>query len=170
MQTISELLLPEWDIEAVTTRNVLERVPDAHADWKPHEKSFSMAHLAQLVSMIPTWTERILEGTEFDIAPKNAPKVTVYSNQSVAKLLGDYDTNVASGRACIARASDADFQVPWTLLAGGNKMFTQPRYLALRTSVINHLVHHRAQLGIYLRLVGEKVPDMYGPTADTKRG
>lgn len=169
MPTISELLLPEWDIEVATTRTVLERVPDARADWKPHAKSFSMAHLAQLVSMIPTWTDRILEGTELDIAPKDAPKTTMYSNQGIAKLLSDYDANIASGRACIARTSDDDFQVPWTLLAGGHKMFTQPRYLALRTSVINHLVHHRAQLGIYLRLVDEKVPNMYGPTADTKQ-
>jgi uncharacterized damage-inducible protein DinB len=167
--TISELLLPEWDIEIKTTRTVLERVPDASAEFKPHEKSFPMAHLAQLVSMLPGWVAMVLEKTELDIAPKDGPKTAGYSNQKTEKLLADFDKNAAQGRACIAKTSDADYQVPWSLLSGGEKQMTLPRYMALRTTVINHLVHHRAQLGLYLRMVDEKVPDMYGPTADTKR-
>lgn len=167
MATIAELLLPEWDIEIATTRAVLERVPDERGEWKPHEKSFPMAHLAQLVSMLPGWAPMVLEKTELDIAPKGGP-TNVYSIQTIEKLLADFDKNAVVGRKSIENSSDEDFQVPWTLLAAGMKQMTQPRYLALRTSVINHLVHHRAQLGLYLRLVDEKVPNMYGPTADTK--
>jgi uncharacterized damage-inducible protein DinB len=165
---ISELLLPEWDMEIATTRKVLERVPDARGEWKPHEKSFPMAHLAQLVSMLPSWVPMVLERTELDIAPKDGPKTAGYSIQKTEKLLADFDKNAVVGRESIARASDDDFQVPWTLLAAGTKQMTLPRYIALRTTVINHLVHHRAQLGLYLRMVDEKVPSMYGPTADTK--
>lgn len=164
---IAELLLPEWDIEMATTRTVLERVPDARAEWKPHDKSFPMAHLAQLVAMMPGWVSVVLEMTEFDIAPKDGPKYG-YTIEKTAKLLADFDKNAAAGRACIAKTSDEDFQVPWTLKAAGMAQSTQPRALALRTTVINHLVHHRAQLGLYLRLADEKVPNMYGPTADTK--
>ncbi|MEO8335015.1 MAG: DinB family protein [bacterium] len=167
--TIAELLLPEWDLEITTTRQVLERVPDDRGEWKPHEKSFPMAHLAQLVSMMPAWVAAVTEQTEFDIAPKDGPKTAGYSIQKTEKLLADFDKNAADGRAAIARTTDEAFQVPWTMKAGGVTQMTVSRHLALRTSVINHLVHHRAQLGLYLRLVDEKVPSMYGPTADDKR-
>ncbi|MEO5742496.1 MAG: DinB family protein [Vicinamibacterales bacterium] len=167
--TIAELLLPEWDMEISVTRAVLARVPDARGEWKPHEKSFSMAHLAQLVSMLPGWVPMVLDRTELDIAPKDGPKTAGYSIQTIEKLLADFDTNAVAGRASIAKTTDAEFQVPWSLEAAGVTQSTMPRYLALRTTVINHLVHHRAQLGLYLRLVDEKVPNMYGPTADTKQ-
>jgi uncharacterized damage-inducible protein DinB len=167
--SIAELLLPEYDAEIVTTRRVLERVPD-DADWggwKPHPKSFPMAHLAQLVAMLPGWVAMTLEQTELDIAPKEGPR-TGYTIEKTSTLLASFDRNAAEGRAALARATDADFQVPWTLKAAGNPVLTQPRYMILRQMVINHLVHHRAQLGLYLRLAGEKVPGMYGPTADEK--
>ncbi len=166
---IAELLLPEWDIEIATTRTVLERVPDDKADWKPHEKSFSMAHLAQLVARMPAWVMTVTDQDELDIAPVGGPKTAGYSNQSTAELLALFDENAKAGRDAIARTSDETFTKQWTLKAAGRKMFTQDKYLALRTSVINHLVHHRAQLGVYLRLVNEKVPSIYGPTADTKQ-
>ena len=167
---ISDLLLPEYDAEIATTRKVLERVPDDEdwGAWKPHPKSFPMAHLAQLVAMLPGWVAMTLEKTELDIAPKEGPR-TGYTIETTATLLAMFDRNAKEGRAALVKATDEDFQVPWTLKAAGNAVMTQPRYMILRQMVINHLVHHRAQLGLYLRLAGEKVPSMYGPTADDKK-
>jgi uncharacterized damage-inducible protein DinB len=166
---ISELLLPEYDNEIRITRAVLERVPDDNPDWKPHEKSFSMAHLAQLVARLPGWVAMVTEKTELDIAPKDGPKYPGYSNEKTATLLTEFDTNATAGRESIAKTSDADFDVPWHFKRAGVTLMTEPRYQALRSNVLNHLVHHRAQLGLYLRLTGGQVPEMYGPTADSKR-
>lgn len=163
---IAELLLPEFDSEVLITRKVLERVPDDRGEWKPHEKAFKMAHLAQLVARLPEWVSMTLEQTELDLAPKDKPKGAGYTVEKTATLLALFDKNVKSGRAALAKATDADFQVPWTLKMGGKALVTQPRYMVLRQMVLNHLVHHRAQLGLYLRLTDQKVPQMYGPTAD----
>ena len=165
--SISELLLPEWDVEMATTRRVLERVPSDRAEWKPHPKSFCMAHLAQLVARMPGWATMMMRQPEIDIAPKDGP-TQGYSIETTETLLAEFDRNAAEGRAAIAATSDADFAEPWTLKAGGVAMDTKSRYLMLRTVMLNHLVHHRAQLGVYLRLVDEAVPSMYGPTADER--
>jgi uncharacterized damage-inducible protein DinB len=165
---ISELLLPEYDSEITITRKVLERVPDDRGDWKPHEKAFKMGHLAQLVARLPEWLVLTLERTELDIAPKDGPRTAGYTVEPTATLLALFEKNAKAGRAALAKATDADFQVPWTLKAAGNAVLTQPRYMIVRQMVLNHLVHHRAQLGIYLRLVEQKVPQMYGPTADER--
>lgn len=165
---IAEMLLPEWDIEMATTRRVLERVPDEKGEWRPHSKSFPMAHLAQLVATMPSWATRMMTQTELDIAPKEGPSFR-YSIEKTETLLAQFDQGAAEARAAIAAASDDDFQVPWTLKAGGFPVDTKPRYLMLRTGMLNHLVHHRAQLGVYLRLVDLPVPPMYGPTADEGR-
>ena len=165
--SIADLLLPEFDAEIATTRKVLERVPDDHIEWKPHEKSFPMGHLAQLVSMIPGWTLQVLTMTEFDIAPREGP-TAVYRFYPVEQLLMMFDKNVADARPLIQKITDEELQVPWTLKAGGHPVNTQSRYMTFRTLMLNHLVHHRAQLGIYLRLTEQKVPQMYGPTADER--
>jgi uncharacterized damage-inducible protein DinB len=165
--SLSDLLLPEFDLEIATTRRVLERVPDDRIEWKPHEKSFPMGHLAQLVAMIPGWTVQILTDTEFDIAPREGP-TAVYRFYPVEQLLMMFDKSVADARPAIAKVSDSDLQVPWTLKAAGHAVNVQPRYMMYRTMVLNHLVHHRAQLAFYLRLTDQKVPQMYGPTADEK--
>ena len=165
--SISQLLLPEYDAEIATTRRVLERVPDTGGagEWRPHPRAFPMAHLAQLVAMLPGWTVKILHDTELDIAPKGGPS-TIYSVQKTAALLEQFERNAREGRDALAGISDEALQVPWTLKAGGHALSTEPRYTVLRQNVLNHLVHHRAQLGVYLRIHGEKVPSMYGPTAD----
>jgi uncharacterized damage-inducible protein DinB len=165
---ISDLLLPEYDNEITITRKVLERVPDDKAEWKPHPKSFMMAHLAQLVAMLPEWVVKTMEQTELDIAPKDKPRGSGYTIEKTATLLAQFDRNAKAGRASLEKAKDPDFQVPWTLKAAGNPVLTQPRYMIVRQMVLNHLVHHRAQLGLYLRMVDQKVPQMYGPTADEK--
>ncbi len=166
--SIAEMLLPEWDIEMATTRRVLERVPNDRGEWKPHPKSFCMAHLAQLVARMPGWATMMMRQPEIDIAPKDGPTQGGYSVETTETLLAEFDRNVAEARAALAAASDAHFGEPWTLKAGGVAVDTKSRYLMLRTSMLNHLVHHRAQLGVYLRLVDEPVPSMYGPTADEK--
>ena len=168
---ISDLLLPEFDAEMATTRRVLERTPDGpgQGEWKPHAKSFPLAHLAQLIARLPGWVAMTLEKTELDLNPpdgkRNAPP---YSVEKTSTLLAEFDKNVAAGRAAIAKTSDADFDVPWTLKSGGKAMLTQSRYMILRSMMLNHVVHHRAQLGLYLRMLDQKVPQMYGPTADDK--
>ncbi len=165
---IADLLLPEYDAEMAITRKVLERVPDDRGDWKPHEKAFKMAHLAQLVAMLPDWVVKTLEQTELDIAPKDKPRGSGYTVEKTATLLALFDKNSKAGRAALTRATDEELQVPWTLKAAGNPVLTLPRYMILRQMVLNHLVHHRAQLGLYLRLTDQKVPQMYGPTADER--
>lgn len=164
--SIADLLLPELDNEIAVTRRVLERVPDGRGEWKPHEKSFPMGHLAQLVARLPGWATMMMSQTEIDIAPKDGPRFPGYSFETTETLLAEFDRNAAAARQAIAGASDGDFDVPWTLKKAGEVMMTQSRYQMLRSMVLNHLVHHRAQLGVYLRLVDVPVPQMYGPTAD----
>lgn len=167
---IADLLLPEFDMEMATTRKVIERVPDGSGkgEWKPHEKAFPLAHLAQLCARLPGWTSMVMDATEFDIAPKTGSKYPGYSIEPTATLLEEFDRGVKAGRDAIAKATNEDFQVPWHFKASGQTMMTMPRYMMLRTMTLNHVVHHRAQLAFYLRLLGEKVPSMYGPTADDK--
>jgi uncharacterized damage-inducible protein DinB len=163
---IATLLLPEYDSEIATTRRVLARVPDEQGEWRPHQKSFSMAHLAQLVARLPGWVSMTMSRTEIDLAPPSGPTFPGYSVEKTATLLAEFDRNAAAGREAIAGASDADFEVPWSLKRTGVTLVSGSRYQMLRWMVLNHLVHHRAQLGVYLRLVDVAVPQMYGPTAD----
>lgn len=166
---ITELLLPEFDREIGITRTVLKRVPDGRGEWKPHDKSFPLAHLAQLVARLPGWAAIMMARNELDISPATGPAFPGYSIETTATLLAEFDRNAVAGRAAIAAAKDADFQVPWTLRRTGVLIQQDTRYQMLRGMVLNHLVHHRAQLGLYLRLLDEKVPVMYGPTADEGR-
>jgi hypothetical protein len=166
--TISELLLPELEGELAVTRRVLERVPDGRGEWRPHPKSFPLAHLAQLVARLPAWVAMAMQRTELDLAPKGGGGMPGYSIERTATLLATFDEGAKAARAAIAAASDADYQVPWSLKRGGDTMLTQSRYQIVRGMSINHLVHHRAQLGVYLRLLDVPVPQMYGPTADEK--
>ena len=164
---LSEILLPEFDAEIATTRKVIERVPDDRIEWRPHPKSFPMGHLAQLVAMIPGWTFHVLKEHELDIAPREGP-TAVYRFLPVEQLLSLFDKNASEARPLIERASDPSLQEQWTLKAGGKAVNTASRYMTYRSLVLNHLVHHRAQLGMYLRLTEQRVPQMYGPTADER--
>jgi uncharacterized damage-inducible protein DinB len=166
--SISDLLVPEYDREVAITREVLSRVPDDRAEWKPHAKAFPMAHLAQLVARIPAWVAMMFDRDEMDIMPKGGSGSPGYSIEKTATLLAEFDKNAATGRAALLAATDASFQKPWTLKRAGEVMLADTRYQMLRSMVLNHQVHHRAQLGVYLRLTDQKVPDMYGPTADNK--
>lgn len=165
---IADLLLPEFDNEIRVTRTVLERVPDDRGEWKPHPKSFPMAHLAQLVARLPGWIPMMMQLTELDISPTTGPTFPGYSIEKTATLLAEFDKNAKAARESIAGASDSAFDVPWTLKKAGTAVLTLSRYQMLRAMAINHIVHHRAQLGVYLRLVDVPMPQMYGPTADDK--
>lgn len=166
---ISQLLVPEYDNEVSVTRTVLQRVPDGRGEWKPHPKAFPLGHLAQLVARLPGWAPMMMQRTELDIAPASGPQFPGYSFESTATLVAEFEKNAAAGRAALAGASDDDYNVTWTLKKTGAVMMSAPRYQMLRSMVLNHIVHHRAQLGLYLRMLDLKVPAMYGPTADEGR-
>lgn len=162
--SIAEKLLPEFDQEMATTRRVLERVPDDNPEWKPHPKSFSIAHLAQLLSWMPGWVGQTLTSTELDLASG-----TGYSVESTDALLKAFDENVRTSREAIAASKDSDYDVPWSLKMKGNVLFTMPRGEVVRQH-ISHLSHHRGQMSVYLRLLDVPVPSIYGPTADESWG
>jgi uncharacterized damage-inducible protein DinB len=163
---LSEALLPEFDHEMANTRKTLERVPDDKFDWKPHQKSFAMGALATHLATLPSWTVITIQKDSIDIAPEGAPPLKADPCKTREELLARFDGNIAAARAAIAGASDQELLKPWTLISGGKTIFTLPRIAALRSFVMNHNVHHRAQLGVYLRLNDIPVPSIYGPSAD----
>ena len=162
--SIGAQLLPEFDEEMAITRRLLELVPSDRGDWKPHPKSFSLGHLAQLVSGMPGWITQMITQTELDLAASPG-----YSLQKTEALLAQFDKNVTEARAALAAAKDPDFDVAWSLKHGANVLMTLPRRAVVRQT-INHLVHHRGQLSVYLRMNDVPLPSIYGPTADTKWG
>ena len=163
---ISQTLLPEFDHEMANTRKTLERVPDDKFAWKPHEKSMSLGGLATHLANIPSWTANTFDQDELDIAPVGAPPFRLEEAKSRADLLAAFDKNVASARAALEAASDENWQGKWSLLSGGNRIFTLPRTAVMRGFIMSHSIHHRAQLGVYLRLLDVPVPSIYGPSAD----
>lgn len=158
--SIADTLLPEFDQEMAATRRVIERVPDDDPNWKPHPKSFSIAHLAQLLAWMPGWVGRTLTSTELDLASGGG-----YSNESTETLFEMFDENVRRSREAIAAAQDSDYEVPWSLKLRGAVLFTLPRGAVVRQH-ISHLSHHRGQMTVYLRMRDVPVPSIYGPTAD----
>ena len=160
--SIADALLPEFDQEMAATRRVLERVPSDKPDWKPHPKSFSMAHLAQLLSWMPGWLTNAMKETSLDLTSFGG-----YSNQKTATLLEAFDKNVKEARAAIAGSKDADYGVPWSLKRGATTLMSLPRGAIVRQT-ISHLAHHRGQMTVYLRLNDIPVPSIYGPTADER--
>ena len=162
--SIGENFLGELDAEMPPTRRLLERVPTDKGQWKPHEKSFALGHLAQLVATMPGWIPRTVGETELNLAASAG-----YSFQATESLLGQFDKHVSEARAVLAAAKDSDFSVLWSLKMGTNVLFTAPRGVVVRQH-INHLCHHRGQLTVYLRLLDVPIPSIYGPTADEKFG
>jgi len=158
--SIAEALVPEFDQEMATTRRVLERVPTEKGTWKPHPKSFSLGHLTQLVAMMPGWITNQVTETELNLGGYSG-----YSYEKTEDLVKLFDKHVKEARKAIASAADSDFTVPWSLKRGEQVFFTAPRGVIVRQT-INHLVHHRGQLTVYLRLIDVPVPSIYGPTAD----
>ena len=155
-------LLPEFDHEMTTTRKVLERAPEDRFDWKPHTKSFSLGALAAHVAGLPGWGVDTLMKTEYDIAAEQPPAAPT----STTELLTTFDENVAAARSALASKTDEELLVMWTLKHGDKAIFSMPRAGVLRSFVLSHLIHHRGQLSVYLRLLDVPVPSIYGPSAD----
>jgi len=161
-----EALLAEFDHEMGSTRRLLERVPEAQLGWKPHEKSSSLGDLSGHIASLSTWMDRILESAEFDLA--SATELRPPSPASRDEVLHRLDANAKSARAKLAEQTDASLLASWTLRDGGREVFTMPRSSVLRSFVFNHLIHHRGQLTVYLRLQNVPLPSLYGPTADER--
>ena len=163
---ISDVLLPEFDNEMVNTRKTLERVPENAPDFKPHPKSMPLARLAGHVAELPQWGVTTLTQDSFDFAPPDGTQYQPTMMTSRAKLLETFDAGVAKTRAALAAVSDDVWQRPWSLQRGGQTLFSLPKVAVWRGFVMSHLIHHRAQLGVYLRLNNVPVPSIYGPSAD----
>lgn len=159
---IIDALIPEFDHEMSRTRKVLERVPEDRFDWKPHQKSFSVGALATHVARLPTWGTDTLNKSEIDLG--NDASVEAIPLKS--DLLAVFDRNVADARAALVGKTDAELMAMWSLKRNGKTIFTMPKTAVLRSFVLNHLIHHRAQLSVYLRLLDIPVPSLYGPSAD----
>jgi uncharacterized damage-inducible protein DinB len=159
---IKDGLLAEYDHEMGTTRKLLERVPDDKLAWQPHAKSMSLAGLATHLTNLPNWGATILNDLSFDLA--EAPPV-LQPKASRAEILDAFDAAAKQTRAALDK-TDAELMAPWSLRRGGHEVFTMPRVAAFRTFVLYHVVHHRGQLSVYLRLNDVPVPAIYGPSAD----
>ncbi len=161
-----DTLLPEFDQEMANTRRVLERVPDDRLDWRPHAKSWTMGALATHVATLPSWTIETVNRSELDIAPEGKPPERPSEAKSREELLQRFDGHVAAARAALPGVTDGAMFQNWTLLHGGKQILSLPRAAVLRSFVLSHIIHHRAQLGVYLRLNDIAVPAIYGPSAD----
>lgn len=157
-----DALLPEFDHEMTVTRKLLERVPEERFGWKPHEKSYTLGQLAQHVATVPMWGAITINQSELDIG--GAQQLPTVTNRE--GLLALFDGHVAGTRAALAGKSDAELMAPWTLKAGGKTLFSMPKAAVWRSFVMSHLIHHRGQLSVYLRIQNVPLPSMYGPSAD----
>jgi uncharacterized damage-inducible protein DinB len=164
--SISQALLPEFDHEVATTRKVLDRLPEDKYGWKPHEKSFTAGRLASHIAEMGGWGATTMSTEVFDFAPGGVPTNPAFNASSKEELMGAYDKMMAETRAAIAAAGDADFMVNWTLQNNGQTLMTMPRIAVIRSFVMNHVIHHRGQLSLCLRLLDVPVPSIYGPSAD----
>ncbi len=160
---ITDALLPEFDHEMAVARKVLERVNVDQFAWQPHEKSMTLGRLAAHVAEIPMWGGTILSDAEFNMVSGSYTPTTF---ATVPELLAAFDGQVTKIRALLASKSDAELTSTWTFKADGKELFALPRVAAWRSWVMNHLIHHRGQLSVYLRQTGSKVPSIYGPSAD----
>ncbi len=160
------MMLGEFDQEMQNTRKTLERCPDEKWNWKPHEKSGTVGWLAGHIATMPGWVAMTINTEELDYAPVDGPSYQPPKIENKRALLTELDKNVAEARAALASVSDAEMMKGWKLLAGGKEIFTMPRVACIRGMVMNHIIHHRAQLTVYYRLLGVPVPGLYGPSAD----
>jgi len=161
-----EEILPEFDNEMASTRKVLERVPEDKLDWRAHPKSNTIGWNANHLAEIPGWVEGTLTQLTWDIAPVGGEPYQTPKLTSRAELLDLFDKNVAAARKALAAVKDEEMGQMWSLLQGGTPLMTMPRTAVIRSFVLNHAIHHRAILCVYLRLNDIPVPGMYGPSGD----
>ncbi len=163
--TTAELLLQDYDAEMAGTRRTLERIPEDNPDYKPHEKSMAMGRLAMHVATLAKFGAYIMTEPGMDLLNSKFPQSDLVF-KSRADLLAQFDKNAAETRALLAKATDAELAQDWKFTFGEHVISHRPRSATYRLMFFNHLMHHRAQLGVYLRLNDEKVPGLYGPSAD----
>ena len=164
--SIAQALLPEFDHEMANTRECLSRIPDDKLDWKAHEKSWDLRSITTHLANMPKWTVMTMAESSFDMQPEGEDPTTEEPIDSIAGALEMFDANVAAARDAIANASDEDLLTSWSLLKAGEEIITMPRIAVLRSFIMNHMIHHRGQVSVYLRLNDIPVPALYGPSAD----
>ena len=164
---LNEFLLAELNREVDRSRRALEQVPEGKYDWKPHEKSMIFGYLADMVATIPSWIALQVTKNDLDVAPADGSTMKQEPKKTSAALVQALDKTAADARAALEKTTDEHLNTPWQLKARGNVVQEGPRY-AMIQDTINHWAHHRGQMTVYLRLMGAKVPAMYGPSADDK--
>jgi uncharacterized damage-inducible protein DinB len=165
--TITEFLTQLLESEAPISRRVLEQVPDGRADWKPHEKSMAMGYLAQLVAVMPAWIAMMILQDSLDLHPPGGGGYKPPATNTQRELLAAADDSVKKAREALRSTNDQHLATKWQLLVGGRVVDENPRHIAI-ASTFTHMTHHRGQLTVYLRLLGAKVPSVYGPSADDR--
>lgn len=163
---IGQSMIPEFDMEMAGTRKVLERVPDAKLDWRIHDKSNTIGWVANHLADVPRWVDMTISHDSLDVEPVRGEKYKSPTEQTVASIVDLFDKNVAAARPLLENVEDATLHEPWRLLKQGEEIMTLPRLAVLRMWVLNHSIHHRAYLCVYLRVNDIPVPGLYGPSAD----
>ncbi len=164
--SLSASLIPEFDQEMGNTRRALERVPSERFSWKPHERSYSLMELVNHLARLPGWGTATIETDSMDLDPEMGGFVPPPPAGTIQQVLAAFDGGVAGFRAALVSATDEELMRPWTLLNSGQPILTLPKAAVLRSFVLNHMIHHRGQLTVYLRLNDLPVPGLYGPSAD----
>ncbi len=164
--SLSQMLLPELQHEMATTRKFLARVPDDKLDWQPHAKSMTLGQLASHLAEIPSWMGPSLRQDSLDLNPPGGEPYATPKLTSRAAMLEAFDKHVADAAAVLGSTADEVFFTNWTMLNGGQEVFSMPKIAVVRSFILSHTVHHRAQLGVFFRLLGVDVPASYGPSAD----
>jgi uncharacterized damage-inducible protein DinB len=164
---LTEFLLAELNREVERSRRALEEVPEGMYDWKPHDRSMIFGYLTDMVATIPSWIAMEVTQDELDIAPADGPTMKREAKKTSAELIAALDTSAADARDALKKTTDEHLETTWRLKARGAVVQAAPRYEMIQDT-INHWTHHRGQMTVYLRLMGAKVPSIYGPSADDK--
>jgi len=161
---VIDVMLPEFDREMGLTRRALERVPDGQFDWRPHPTSMTLGRLAEHLTEMPMWAATTIVESGIEATAPRPPDYVAPSTR--AAVLAQFDARYKSARGHLLNKTDAEFAAPWTLKANGKEVFTAPKSTVMRNFVLNHMIHHRGQLMVYLRMLGVPVPSIYGPSGD----
>ena len=163
---IGQAMIPEFDMEMASTRKVLERIPDEKLGWKIHDKSNTIRWVANHLADVPRWADMTISHDSLDVEPVEGEKYKSPTESTVAAILALFDKNVAQARPLLETVEDATLYEPWKLLKQGEEIMTLPRLVVLRSWVLNHSIHHRGHMCVYLRVNDIPVPGLYGPSAD----
>jgi len=165
---LTEVLLAEIDRESERSRRVLQQVPENRHEWKPHDRSMPFGYLAQLVATMPGWVAMEINQDELDLNPPGGPKYTPEPMRTSSELLKGLEKSLADARNALQTTSEEHLMTSWRLLVGGNVVLETARHIMIGDT-LNHMAHHRGQMTVYLRLMGARVPALYGPSADDQR-